>query len=363
MSTFPNNSSTNGSTDLPASDNLGDQFDSFDKSDSLSDLELYEIQQKIIDLENGRGEKPSGSQLDRPASSTLQESKPATQNPQTNQRNATSDTFPPIFCRDGIDDNGVGEPGLSRSAKSARPSGSSGFLQTPSNKKRSRGSDENFSANTSPVRKSRRPTPIPSAAESSNETPTDLHKLLGLSDDDDLLQIEAETREAERWLQEKREQERKDEEFARSLQRSLDPSFSPPSPTFPGPDYVHSGPPRSHPHPYDNTISIDSDSDQDVVISNDFASPFLGFQTPSMLHAQPAQYGRSGGPLTNDRFSRQPAILGPNDSPYRSGVDPYAPLGPHPSGQSLDHLFDRSAPDLHAVLSVPGAASSLLGLE
>ncbi|EER30020.1 hypothetical protein D8B26_007300 [Coccidioides posadasii str. Silveira] len=57
-----------------------------------------------------------------------------------------------------------------------------------------------------------------------------LHEL-GLSEDEDLLTIEREAFEAERWLEKRRDQERRDEALARALQESLYEPESPPQPS------------------------------------------------------------------------------------------------------------------------------------
>ncbi|KAF9886864.1 hypothetical protein FE257_010987 [Aspergillus nanangensis] len=65
--------------------------------------------------------------------------------------------------------------------------------------------------------------------EAGDEGTMDLRKMLGISDPEALESLQEEQRKAERWLQERKEQERRDEEFARRLMEDFNEQSRPPS--------------------------------------------------------------------------------------------------------------------------------------
>ncbi|KAM5437928.1 hypothetical protein McanCB56680_003918 [Microsporum canis] len=101
------------------------------------------------------------------------------------------------------------EAGASRKRSRAisSPTSSSAVLHDPKSRR-----------HASPVRGTE-PTKQPGSTTTADP---DLLGYFGLEKDDDLIALEEEQRQAEAWLRERREQERRDEEFARALQETWD---------------------------------------------------------------------------------------------------------------------------------------------
>ncbi|EEQ85034.1 SWI/SNF family DNA-dependent ATPase Ris1, variant [Blastomyces dermatitidis ER-3] len=160
------------------------------------------------------------------------------------------------------DSSGSNFPILSNSSQSADSNGPGEVL--PNRKRPRTATGTSLSANSGHSGlKSRKITPSPgensgSSAVVLNSLP--VRQLFAFSDDFE--EIEREQREAENWLKQKREQERLDEEFARSLQQHWnEESYSSSSGSYP----THRGKPGNSSKFKENYIEIASDSELEEV--------------------------------------------------------------------------------------------------
>lgn len=209
----------------------GSDFEDDDQF-STADSDLLAIQQRMIDLEeSNRPASPSvsisSSELytntddlqDRPNSST------------------TPQTIPGIHSRSVENMRGPTLPIAHESSHLALPNDSESFSARNSNLKRRRESAASIPSDPPRENKSQRPADSPASGNQSN-----ILQMLGLMEDDDFAEVQREQLKAERWLEERKEQERLDEEFARSLQETW---YEPEPPQQSSPDVSPAVPMRS----------------------------------------------------------------------------------------------------------------------
>ncbi|KLJ09972.1 hypothetical protein EMPG_14623 [Blastomyces silverae] len=237
------------------------------RSTASSEAELAVIQRRLIESEEIPTRPPSPRAWSAAAPNRLS---------QTNSQDQGWSDLPSMPRRiygkrdddDDDDDSQLGDssdsnfPILSNSSQSAN---SNRAGQALSNRKRPRtATGTSLSANYGySGSKSRKITPSPGESSGSsaavlNSLP--VRQLFEFSDDFE--EIEREQREAENWLNQKREQERLDEEFARSLQHHWnEESFSSSSGSYP----THSGKPGNSSTFRESYIEITSDSELEEV--------------------------------------------------------------------------------------------------
>lgn len=200
----------------------------------------------------------------------------------------------------------------------------------------------------------------PSDKSTSEDDGDDLLELLGL-DTHDMRALKEEQRQAERWLEERKEQERRDEQFARTLLARDEPS--PPrqapsspirsQPSFPGRSFL---PPTIQPEPQERafhqptlptshgTLPLPVDTRPtnygpapSFGINNNFMGPqFDSPRIPSdsdedsdLAEITPGDFHRHTGirPIQKPSLSSRGIFVGPD-----SGAQPYYGAAPGPSG-------------------------------
>ncbi|PGH12865.1 hypothetical protein AJ80_06574 [Polytolypa hystricis UAMH7299] len=205
-------------------------------ADNQSENDLHEIQRHLLDFDDGL----SSSHYSSLPVTPTEKSRPELSFDDRDVTNATLPRIEPartLPIPNWSDSDLSISAGPSRSSRSSgssgSPAGASGFLHPLPTRKRALDADHTSSTRLFREPKSRKTTPTPRALEngaSNNLLPDlDIQELLGLPDSDDLHDLEEEHKAAETWLKEKREQERRDAEFARSLQESFNQGYSEPS--------------------------------------------------------------------------------------------------------------------------------------
>ncbi|PGH07560.1 hypothetical protein AJ79_06230 [Helicocarpus griseus UAMH5409] len=196
------------------------------QSTASSDSDLAALQRRImLETEDDSTSRNSPHPLSSAGSNTASQTSFRDQHFYNSDLPTMDNNVPPL---PDFDDSGFPEiSGYSNGRTSTTPSSGSTLpgarVQLPSSRKRSRtATDAGSPTKGHSGSKSRKATPAPAAAgrSSSGLNNVDLCQLLDLPDSDDFDVLEREQREAEEWLLKKKEQERADEEFARSLQQS-----------------------------------------------------------------------------------------------------------------------------------------------
>ncbi|KAK2737084.1 hypothetical protein FQN55_001296 [Onygenales sp. PD_40] len=198
-------------------------------STTSSDPELVSIQQKFIELDDDSTSPGSPGPWSPVRSNSVSGTSVHDQDSiASGPPSTTTPDFPPLpeigdtsFFTEFDNSNVYG----SSTTKKKEPALGSNILQPPPSRKRPRTTtDAHSPTGLFTPTKSRKPTPSPAnrSGPSSGSSASDLRHLLSMPGSDDMSDIEREQQEATRFLESKKEQERLDEEYARSLQQSWD---------------------------------------------------------------------------------------------------------------------------------------------